>query len=339
MCNLHKKSWTEFDAERKPIQIRVTNILLLWVKKYPFDFMGTTSGKENRQSLLSIVDEILSIDHPAATKQIRKHLAKIASTQQSLAPLAKSIGVEPSGEQENLVLFQHTAEELAEQLTIIENGLFTSIMPFELLNQAWSKKDSHSKAPNIINLSHRFNAVATWTAKSILDMKTAKQRAERFSKLLEIASHLLALNNYSSLMALIAGLNKACISRLKQTIKEVHPKLLKKKADLETLMSALGSYKNYRASIRSIQPPCVPYIGTYLTDLTYIEDGNRDNIDDVINFSKREMAAKVIRELLDFQACPYVLKSNSTLLGILNNLPQATEVSEKAMWMTSKGCE
>ncbi|KAJ3357159.1 hypothetical protein HDU91_005452 [Kappamyces sp. JEL0680] len=302
MCNLHKKSWTEFDAERKPIQIRVTNILLLWVKKYPFDFMGTTSGKENRQSLLSIVDEILSIDHPAATKQIRKHLAKIASTQQSLAPLAKSIGIEPSGEQENLVLFQHTAEELAEQLTIIENGLFTSIM-------------------------------------SILDMKTAKQRAERFSKLLEIASHLLALNNYSSLMALIAGLNKACISRLKQTIKEVHPKLLKKKADLETLMSALGSYKNYRASIRSIQPPCVPYIGTYLTDLTYIEDGNRDNIDDVINFSKREMAAKVIRELLDFQACPYVLKSNSTLLGILNNLPQATEVSEKAMWMTSKSCE
>lgn len=31
-------------------------------------------------------------------------------------------------------------------------------------------------------------------------------------------------------------------------------------------MSSEGSYKNYRASLHSIAPPCIPYIGTYLSD-------------------------------------------------------------------------
>lgn len=69
-------------------------------------------------------------------------------------------------------------------------------------------------------------------------------------------------------MAIVAGMNKASISRLKLSFKEMSTKavkvitiLTKRKAELETLMSAAGSYKNYRASIHSIEPPCVPYIG------------------------------------------------------------------------------
>ena len=110
--------------------------------------------------------------------------------------------------------------------------------------------------------------------------------------------------------------------------------------DLENLMSALGSYKNYRASIHSISPPCVPYIGTYLTDLTYIEDGNANNLEGVINFSKREMTSKVIKELMEYQQFPYnQLKQNAGLLEKLNNLPEASETLEKRLWKLSKELE
>jgi hypothetical protein len=38
---------------------------------------------------------------------------------------------------------------------------------------------------------------------------------------------------------------------------------------------------------QSIVPPCVPYVGVYLTDLTFFDEGNRDTKNDLINFNKR----------------------------------------------------
>ncbi len=80
-----------------------------------------------------------------------------------------------------------------------------------------------------------------------------------------LTQQLLSFNNYSTLMAIIAGLNKCCIMRLSKTFKEVPGKLLKKKEELETLMSSEASYKNYRASIESKSTSCIPYIGTTLS--------------------------------------------------------------------------
>lgn len=37
----------------------------------------------------------------------------------------------------------------------------------------------------------------------------------------------------------------------------------------------------------SVAPPKIPYIGTSLADLTFIEDGNPDHLDGMINFTKR----------------------------------------------------
>ena len=102
----------------------------------------------------------------------------------------------------------------------------------------------------------------------ILEPATPVLRGERLSKLIEVAVHLTTLNNYSTLMSVIAGLNKACIARLGQTFKEVPAKLQKRKNEIEKLMSPESSYKSYRSSIHSISPPCIPYIGTYLTDCT-----------------------------------------------------------------------
>ena len=64
-------------------------------------------------------------------------------------------------------------------------------------------------------------------------------------------------------------------------------------------MSAEMSYKNYRSNLKSISPPCIPYIGNvgayraftdclgvFLSDLTFIGDGNPDQIGKLINFTK-----------------------------------------------------
>lgn len=50
-------------------------------------------------------------------------------------------------------------EEVARQLTLIEHEWFTKITPTELLGQAWTKSDKHTKAPNVLGMIQRFNSV------------------------------------------------------------------------------------------------------------------------------------------------------------------------------------
>lgn len=104
-------------------------------------------------------------------------------------------------------------------------------------------------------------------------------------------------------------------------------------------MSAIGSYKRYRAQIASLAPPIIPYIGTYLTDLTYIEDGNHSTVCNKINFTKREMISKVIRALMDYQQVPYDIKPQSEIISILNSFPEAVESQEKEFYQISKTLE
>lgn len=103
-------------------------------------------------------------------------------------------------------------------------------------------------------------------------------------------------------------------------------------------MTAEGSYKNYRTTIQSVQPPCVPYIGVYLLDLTYIEDGNPDNLGNRINFSKRTMVSRVIQQLQQYQEnCPPPQTNlNEELIQQLWSIPEASNDYEKLLYAESK---
>lgn len=66
----------------------------------------------------------------------------------------------------------------------------------------------------------------------------------------------------------------------------------------------------YRAALHNANPPCVPFVGVYLTHLVGIQDGNSDYIKSTerhINFAKRVSTAEVIREIQQYQAVPYCL--------------------------------
>ena len=60
-----------------------------------------------------------------------------------------------------------------------------------------------------------------------------------------------------------------------------------------------------RTPCDSVNPPCIPYLGTYLTDLTFIDDGNPDEVDGMINFFKWSLTAGVIEDLSRFQQISY----------------------------------
>jgi len=73
------------------------------------------------------------------------------------------------------------------------------------------------------------------------------------------------------------------------------------------------------------------YVGVYLTDLTFIEDGIPSVIKrtHLINFAKRAKTAEVIRDIQQYQNVPYPLKSVADLQDyILSNMQAAGDVHE-----------
>ena len=80
----------------------------------------------------------------------------------------------------------------------------------------------------------------------------------------------------------------------------------------------------------------VPYLGVYLTDLTFIEDGNSDFLpapeNHMINFDKRRKISKSITEIKMYQQIPYFLMDISQIQDFLL---QVQGLDEKMLYKRS----
>jgi RasGEF domain len=75
-------------------------------------------------------------------------------------------------------------------------------------------------------------------------------------------------------------------------------------------MSAQSSFKVYRERIHASQLPSLPYLGVYLSDLVFIDEGNPDTIEgnatsSLINFDKHILVSNVILEMQKYQHTTY----------------------------------
>jgi len=205
--------------------------------------------------------------------------------------------------------------ELARQVTIKEMNIFCSIMPEELLASEWMKK-SGSNAVNVRAMSTLSTDLSNLVADTILQYEDVKKRAVVIKHWIKVAHKCLELNNYDSLMAIICSLNSSTIIRMKKTWDLVSQK---RKDILKVLQDIVEPTKNHavlRQRLHDHVPPCLPFVGTYLTDLTFVDIGNPATKQlpgiggeagiSVINFDKHMRTAKIIGELQRFQI-PYRL--------------------------------
>lgn len=59
---------------------------------------------------------------------------------------------------------------------------------------------------------------------------------------------------------------------------------------LQAVVCSDGRFRVMREALHRCDPPCIPYLGMYLTDLSFIEEGTPDfTPDGLLNFSKMRM--------------------------------------------------
>jgi hypothetical protein len=228
--------------------------------------------------------------------------------------------------------------ELARQFTIIESKLFCSIQPEELLALEWTKK-SDSKAVNVKAMSKLSTDLANLVADTILHLEDAKKRAVMIKHWVKIAAKCLELNNYDSLMAIICSLNSSMVMRLKKTWELVSAKTKVRLDELKTITDVGRNYAVLRQRLQNHVAPCIPFVGIYLTDLTFIDVGNgttrqlpgesgSDSMS-VINFDKHMKTAKIIGQLQSFQV-PYRLTAVPEMQEWMETQIQRVRSSDQA---------
>jgi son of sevenless-like protein len=132
-----------------------------------------------------------------------------------------------------------------------------------------------------------------------------------------------SMHNYSSMVAIVSGLNSPPIRRLKRSWEQVNARHMAQLSACEMTIDSGKNFNNYRSTLARVSPPCVPFIGelsalilyrrcihlykgVFLTTLTFIQDGSKDTLPgNLVNFRKRQKASEVIQDIQRWQTFPH----------------------------------
>ncbi len=70
-----------------------------------------------------------------------------------------------------------------------------------------------------------------------------------------------SMNNFSSMAAIMAGLNSTPIRRLKRTREQLGTKTLNLIDELDKTLDSGKNFAAYRAALKMVDPPCIPFLG------------------------------------------------------------------------------
>jgi RasGEF domain len=121
-------------------------------------------------------------------------------------------------------------------------------------------------------------------------------------------------HNTHTLAAFVGALQSSAIHRLKRTWTLLPGETLEYWDRLLELVRPDGSFTIMRSYLSKVNPPLIPHLGMYLSDLTFIEDGNPDFLfyrddtthnTDLVNILKLRRISNVVGEWAMFQQKPY----------------------------------
>ncbi|XP_029412066.1 ras-specific guanine nucleotide-releasing factor 2 isoform X2 [Nannospalax galili] len=315
---------------RRTATNRVLNVLRHWVSKHAQDF---ELNNELKMNVLNLLEEVLR--DPDLLPQERKATSNI------LRALSQDDHDDIHLKLEDIIQMTDcpkaecfetlSAMELAEQITLLDHIVFRSIPYEEFLGQGWMKLDKNERTPYIMKTSQQFNDMSNLVASQIMNYADISSRANAIEKWVAVADICRCLHNYNGVLEITSALNRSAIYRLKKTWAKVSKQTKALMDKLQKTVSSEGRFKNLRENLKNCNPPAVPYLGMYLTDLAFIEEGTPNFTEEgLVNFSKMRMISHIIREIRQFQQTFYRINHQSKVTQYL--LDKALIIDEDTLY-------
>eukprot|EP00027_Filamoeba_sp_ATCC50430_P001073 CAMPEP_0168556048 /NCGR_PEP_ID=MMETSP0413-20121227/8670_1 /TAXON_ID=136452 /ORGANISM="Filamoeba nolandi, Strain NC-AS-23-1" /LENGTH=681 /DNA_ID=CAMNT_0008586959 /DNA_START=162 /DNA_END=2207 /DNA_ORIENTATION=+ len=341
---------------------KIADVMHIWLKKHFYDFYNDHELLETARSFIDTwITEQLDdkVAHKLVTliaKNIAVEETKSGSSRSHRGSISGSSATEKSSNSseseydfeadfKKLHFLDIDPKELSHHLTLTVFDKFKDIKPLELYNQSWSKGENKKiNSPNVVALIEHFNRISNWVASVIVFTRDIRKRIQLVKYFLQVAEEcLVASSDFESVFMITLGLEQFCVSRLQKTWGQVLEDSDSARiwSKLQDVISFSQNYKTYRAIYKSnmdLGKHFIPYIGLYLKDLTFIEDGNETISNDVVNFQKMSMIASIIQDIQTLQnRMFYRYKRNADLQHFVAfNL---LILSEDDMYEHSKICE
>jgi len=230
---------------------------------------------------------------------------------------------------DTVLLLHHNS--IARQLTILAFDTFCDVTKRDLIS--WCR--SQQTPTNFHSMVTSFNNTQYWAVSIILSQSAPKKRAQLIIKLLKIAEVLREINNFHSIVAIMAALSHNSIYRLTQTWDQLSKKQKQKYQTLTEISLPNLSFASYRNAIKNCQGPCVPF-GVFASDLILIFEGNPSELTPgIINLNRLKLMSSVIGDVENYQKAPYDFLPIVQILQSLDFLKDAKKQTDKEFYERS----
>ncbi|TFK26715.1 ras GEF [Coprinopsis marcescibilis] len=315
----------------QPTQRNVLAIFTLWLENHRL----LEDAKHIAQRLPDFVTHVAMPLLPSESRGLMATLDRLMSAESTKPPMP---GVTPRKPRKTKAhkndLLRLDPSDIAEQLTLLEYGLYSKLTPRDFLT--YTKTQKGDSVAQLRTFCRTYDQLAGWVKLSILTNEAIAKRAATIEFWIKAAEKCRQLHNYPSMSSIISALSSTVITKLHLTWAHVG-----RKSQYDALLKyndPTGGFAAYRLFMGNIDKTaaCVPFITMYLTDLVRTKEQYSDEPDRIC-FLQRQRWHETITTILLFQRRQYLLLIDEQIATFVrNHLTEATSKDNTWFWSRSQ---